>query len=230
MTIFTLAEVEERSTIDRPLFILKDKVYDLTDFVDSHPGGNILLDYHGKDISNIFFSDEIHSHSDSAVSILSDFYIGKLFSSSNSDSNEEKIRSFIDISKPIVYQVWKMNIRKEDYLRQVHIPRHHHELVPFFETPFLEIFTWNPWWLIPGWTIPSSIACFHGALSFFSAEKTISLFIFGYFLWFLMEYCLHRFLFHIDKYLPDNRVAISIHFLFHGVHHFLPMERYHFTL
>jgi 4-hydroxysphinganine ceramide fatty acyl 2-hydroxylase len=37
---------------------------------------------------------------------------------------------------------------------------------------------------------------------------------------------MHRFLFHVDEWLPDNRWALAAHFLLHGVHHYLPTDRY----
>jgi 4-hydroxysphinganine ceramide fatty acyl 2-hydroxylase len=37
---------------------------------------------------------------------------------------------------------------------------------------------------------------------------------------------MHRFLFHVDKWLPDNRWFLTLHFLLHGVHHYLPTDRY----
>ena len=48
----------------------------------------------------------------------------------------------------------------------------------------------------------------------------------GNFLWTLLEYMLHRFLFHIDELLPDHPMAILLHFLLHGIHHYVPMDRY----
>lgn len=45
----------------------------------------------------------------------------------------------------------------------------------------------------------------------------------GCLLWTLLEYGFHRFVFHIDYYLPDHRAAIFLHFMMHGIHHFLPM-------
>ena len=27
------------------------------------------------------------------------------------------------------------------------------------------------------------------------------------------------------RYLPDNRVGITLHFLLHGIHHYVPMDR-----
>lgn len=39
-----------------------------------------------------------------------------------------------------------------------------------------------------------------------------------------IEYTLHRFIFHSDKFLPDSRVARYIHFFAHGIHHMLPND------
>ena len=33
----------------------------------------------------------------------------------------------------------------------------------------------------------------------------------------------------IDRSLPDNRLAITTHFLLHGLHHYLPMDKYRIT-
>jgi len=48
----------------------------------------------------------------------------------------------------------------------------------------------------------------------------------GSFIWTLVEYGMHRFLFHIDQWLPDNRWFLTAHFLLHGVHHYLPTDRF----
>ncbi len=37
---------------------------------------------------------------------------------------------------------------------------------------------------------------------------------------------LHRFLFHMDSFMPHYSIFCFMHFLFHGVHHLLPMDRY----
>jgi 4-hydroxysphinganine ceramide fatty acyl 2-hydroxylase len=52
-----------------------------------------------------------------------------------------------------------------------------------------------------------------------------SSFALGCVVWTILEYTLHRFLFHLDYYLPDNGVAITLHFLLHGIHHYLPMDK-----
>ena len=54
---------------------------------------------------------------------------------------------------------------------------------------------------------------------------TAAYWILGLGIWTIVEYGLHRCLFHLDNYLPDNRVGITLHFLLHGIHHYLPMDR-----
>jgi 4-hydroxysphinganine ceramide fatty acyl 2-hydroxylase len=55
--------------------------------------------------------------------------------------------------------------------------------------------------------------------------STLICFFVGNVVWTILEYTLHRFLFHIDHYLPDANWALMLHFLLHGIHHYLPMDR-----
>ena len=55
--------------------------------------------------------------------------------------------------------------------------------------------------------------------------STMICFFAGNIIWTILEYTLHRFLFHIDYYLPDANWALMLHFLLHGIHHYLPMDR-----
>jgi 4-hydroxysphinganine ceramide fatty acyl 2-hydroxylase len=51
-------------------------------------------------------------------------------------------------------------------------------------------------------------------------------FIVGLFMWTFMEYFLHRFAFHSeDKWLPKGNTAMTLHFMFHGIHHAFPMDK-----
>jgi 4-hydroxysphinganine ceramide fatty acyl 2-hydroxylase len=34
----------------------------------------------------------------------------------------------------------------------------------------------------------------------------------------------------LDSHLPDNRVGITLHFLLHGIHHYLPMDKYRLVM
>jgi 4-hydroxysphinganine ceramide fatty acyl 2-hydroxylase len=34
----------------------------------------------------------------------------------------------------------------------------------------------------------------------------------------------------VSRYLPDNRVGLTLHFLLHGIHHYLPMDKYRLVM
>lgn len=50
---------------------------------------------------------------------------------------------------------------------------------------------------------------------------TMALFALGFMAWQLMEYVIHRWIFHT---IPQNYWGITAHFLFHGCHHKFPMD------
>ncbi|KAF9918252.1 fatty acid alpha-hydroxylase [Lobosporangium transversale] len=142
-----------------------------------------------------------------------------------------KKEKFLDLSKPLLYQLWKANYPKDFYMKQVHIPRHLPYSARVFESDFLEVFSRTPWWLVPilwlpvvalmlSWAIQGGEEA--GALS---VEKAGSTFLAGVMTWTLAEYSIHRFLFHVDDLLPDSTYSNVAHFLLHGIHHYLPMDR-----
>jgi 4-hydroxysphinganine ceramide fatty acyl 2-hydroxylase len=47
----------------------------------------------------------------------------------------------------------------------------------------------------------------------------------GIMIWTLLEYIIHRFIFHADENIPDHPLSLQLHFLLHGVHHKVPMDR-----
>lgn len=59
-----------------------------------------------------------------------------------------------------------------------------------------------------------------------AVAKVMVCFLAGNVLWTLLEYVLHRFLFHIDEWLPDRPFFMMLHFLLHGIHHYMPMDRF----
>lgn len=55
-----------------------------------------------------------------------------------------------------------------------------------------------------------------------SILETIAHYVAGLFMWTFMEYVLHRYVFHIDKYFPKMK---RFHYIVHGVHHDDPRDR-----
>ncbi|KAI8922696.1 hypothetical protein BC831DRAFT_404689 [Entophlyctis helioformis] len=232
---FRLAEVAEHHTAKSLWIIVDAKVYDITNFIFDHPGGEeILLQYGGQDVTAVMQDAAEHVHSDSAYDMLEPFFIGNLSKAdvalaaadaSKRRENAVKETPFIDITKPMLSQVWNSTWTKEHYLKMVHIPRHCHESAPMFGSPLLEVFTKTFWWGVPLFWSPIITYCIMTASRTIAVPQVAASFLGGIFAWTLIEYSLHRFLFHIDDLLPSHPVAFTAHFLLHGIHHYLPMDK-----
>jgi 4-hydroxysphinganine ceramide fatty acyl 2-hydroxylase len=175
------------------------------------------------------------------------------FHPENTDTLSDFTRNrFLDLGKPLLLQVWRANFSKEFYLEQVHQPRHVKDSARLFGPDILEMFTRTSWYVVPmvwgpitmflatlsimqfsdssitgqqllkGMSNPTAIV---NTLSSTSFAKFVPCFLLGNLIWTLLEYGLHRFLFHIDDVLPDANWALVLHFLLHGIHHYLPMDR-----
>ncbi|KAG9299220.1 hypothetical protein G9A89_013868 [Geosiphon pyriformis] len=73
---YTLNEVSSHRTKSSLYIAVHGKVYDVTNFIDEHPGGEeVLLDEGGKDATEAF--DDV-GHSEEAYEILKRHYIGEL--------------------------------------------------------------------------------------------------------------------------------------------------------
>ncbi|EEB09043.1 cytochrome b5 [Schizosaccharomyces japonicus yFS275] len=72
----TVEEVMKHNTKDDLYMVIRDNVYDVTKFIDSHPGGEeVLIDVAGRDATGSF---EDVGHSEDAQDILKGLFVGKL--------------------------------------------------------------------------------------------------------------------------------------------------------
>ncbi|KDN37932.1 putative SCS7-required for hydroxylation of ceramide [Tilletiaria anomala UBC 951] len=288
LRVFNADQVSKHDRLEDVWVVHKGKVYDVTDFVLDHPGGDdLVMRYAGKDMGDIMDDIVEHVHSDSAYELLEEHLIGKIattdeekamaasaaeggaafsgkpqeivitedFKPTDTDlSSDFKKTQFLDLSRPLIMQVWNAKFSKEFYLEQVHSPRHLKEPARLLGPWYLEIFTRTSWYVPAMVWLPISAALFSRSLQQFShltvpangfdfravaeaahrnadkitiqaTSQTLSCFILGIFIWTLLEYSLHRFLFHIDDLLPDRPFFLMLHFLLHGIHHYLPMDR-----
>ncbi|GME96253.1 unnamed protein product [Ambrosiozyma monospora] len=132
---------------------------------------------------------------------------------------------FLDLDKPLIMQVLRGNFTREFYIDQIHRPRHYGKgSAPLFGN-FLEPLSVTPWYVVPTLWTPCALYVFSIALRNMNTIGAFAFYALGLFVWTLIEYCLHRFLFHLDNNLPENNIAFTLHFLMHGVHHYLPMDR-----
>lgn len=73
---YTLNEIQQHNLLEDCWMVIFDKVYNITEFVNEHPGGDfILLEYAGRDATHPFLSSR---HGSSAYKMLDRYWIGIL--------------------------------------------------------------------------------------------------------------------------------------------------------
>ena len=251
-------DVESHKTAQSCYVTIGTKVFDVTEFLEDHPGGaDLILEYGGKDVSEIMGDEISHSHSETAYEILDAHLIGfvakeKIMNvameidgadnivplppnskgmeelqkrgaangvatgpvyantgmSSAADLSKEtdyntdyKTHEFLDLNKPLLMQVWRGGFSKKFYLEQVHRPRHYRggASAPLFGN-FLEPLSLTPWWVVPLIWLPCVA---YGTLTAYKnlngVIDTSLYWLTGLAVWTIIEYGMHRGLFHMDE-------------------------------
>ncbi|XP_050574298.1 fatty acid 2-hydroxylase isoform X1 [Bombus affinis] len=205
----------ENKQNDDFLINYQNQCYNIQKFLRYHPGGSKILRYFkNRSLEKAF---EEFPHSQAAFHLLQDFTL-----------NEEKYQKYenlIDWDKAILGQVGSLG---HHYWEWVNLPVYRD--IKLFKSNILESLTITPWYLIPIVWIPMSLYFFYNGLARIAAINTestvfepLTSFIFGIFIWTMLEYVLHREIFHYKP--PDNsKLLITLHFLLHGVHHKAPFD------
>lgn len=252
------ADVASHNTSKSCYVTVGANVYDVTDFIDDHPGGgDLILEHGGKDVTDIMQDEISHKHSDAAYEILNDNLIGfvateaivdaavagdkpddivplmpnangiktikangaakefqdrQIFQTTGLASAEDLTKEtdetadyathhFLDLRKPLLMQVWNGGFSRDFYLEQVHRPRYYKkgESAPLFGN-FLEPLSKTVWWVVPlVWLPPVGYGSYTAYNGLPSAFITATYWLVGLALWTLIEYGMHRGLFHVDK-------------------------------
>ncbi|XP_059668012.1 dihydroceramide fatty acyl 2-hydroxylase FAH1-like [Cornus florida] len=125
----------------------------------------------------------------------------------------------VDLNKPLVSQVGHLG---EAYEEWVHRPIVTKESPRFFASDVLEFLTLTVWWAVPLIWLP--VVCWFVStavqMGFPSRQVAVTM-VCGIFVWTLLEYSLHRFLFHIKT---KTYWGNTMHYLLHGCHHKHPMD------
>ncbi|KAF7721958.1 hypothetical protein EC973_003896 [Apophysomyces ossiformis] len=88
MPVYTLEDVAKHNTKDDLWMVIHNKVYNLTEFTQEHPGGEeAIYDEAGRDATEPF---EDIGHSDEAREMLEKYYIGDLNVQSSKSADECK--------------------------------------------------------------------------------------------------------------------------------------------
>ncbi|KAM4573917.1 fatty acid 2-hydroxylase [Odontesthes bonariensis] len=144
-------------------------------------------------------------------------------------------KDLVDWQKPLAWQVGYLG---EKYDAWVHQPVD--RPIRLFGNPFMEASTKTSWYWVPVVWLPIVFyLCWHCYSSLAQGTTRIALtsgfsipmhkymflvlFSLGWFLWTFIEYCIHRFVFHM-KPPAHNYYLITLHFLLHGQHHKSPFD------
>jgi len=99
--ILTRAEVKEHNNSGSAWLILDDRVYDITKFLDEHPGGEeVLLEQAGEDGTEAF---EDVGHSSDARQMRDQFLIGELCEEDKKSKKVSKQTPQVKVDQSIVF-------------------------------------------------------------------------------------------------------------------------------
>lgn len=254
---FAVADVETHNSAKSCYVTLGSKVFDVTAFVDDHPGGgDLILEHAGQDVAAAMRDEISHAHTEAAYEILDEYHIGFVEPSPSSSSDAARIAAkkkdvgavgaggfaapatphpatgmsreedllvetdfakdyqthkFLDLNRPLLMQLWNSGFSKEFYLEQIHRPRHYRggDSAPLFGN-FLEPLSKTAWYVVPSLWLPFvAYGTVVGFAGLGNPPVAVAYWLTGLFLWTLIEYLLHRFLFHIDKCV-DCRFALPV--------------------
>ncbi|XP_058056773.1 uncharacterized protein LOC131208138 [Anopheles bellator] len=145
---------------------------------------------------------------------------------------DDSMEHLVDWRKPMLFQIHKMGPQYAEWVNKP-VDRELRLLGP----SWLENMTKTPWWIVPAFWIPAIGYIIHIGSQDLATERrfseatqsfrTVELYlhlVIGSIVWTLLEYSLHRWVFHLDpKY---NRYLQTFHFLIHGQHHKVPFDPY----
>ncbi|NXT54462.1 FA2H hydroxylase, partial [Pluvianellus socialis] len=143
----------------------------------------------------------------------------------------------VDWRKPLLWQVGYLGEKYDEWVHQPvdrPIRLFHSDILEYLsKTAWYVVFmVWAPVVLYLSWVSYASLAQGNTRLfSSFTTEYSIPvhkyyfpfIFLLGMFLWSLLEYLFHRFVFHM-KPPASNYYLITLHFLLHGQHHKSPFD------
>jgi len=79
--LIPIGEISQHNSSEDCWLAINGKVYDVTDYIPSHPAGNTILEGCGTDATELYETRPMGSgtpHSEDARELLNDYYIGDL--------------------------------------------------------------------------------------------------------------------------------------------------------
>jgi len=218
MIEYDMDEVRKHDSEGDAWLVVDGFVHDITPFMEEHPGGkDIMLERLGTDFSTSFVDDMIHTHGTTAYNMLAKYRIGVLNKASTIDkTSDESLTKLVDVNKAILPQIPKLGGK---YAPWIHTQMGLKEIIIFDN--ILENFSRYPWWYI--FIMWPPFIAYAMNISFRSAGllKSPFMFVTGCLSWAIIEYIMHRFVFHMQT---KTTFWNQFHFFAHGIHHMTPND------
>lgn len=114
---YTIKDIENS---DKLLCYYKNNVYDLTEYVSEHPGGNIILNAKGKNLETIWsdYGYEWHNNNNKVISLLEKYKIGVL----NNQENFSNQNTAYDNLKKIDFKLLFNSKKRRNYAKLENLP------------------------------------------------------------------------------------------------------------
>lgn len=213
--------------------INKGSVFDVTVFLESHPGGaDILLDKLGADVTSVMegVDGKLHTHSAFAYKLLAKYKIGELVDKEEGDVaidgniDPDTGETLVKWDQPILHQVGMLGVKYDRWIHSFPTTDH---TVKMFANDTIENMTKCPWYIPLFFWIPIIIAESVHYVYLIDGLRNLNVLLIaamatiGAVCWLLFEYTLHRFVFHMET---TGYLANIVHFIIHGHHHITPMD------
>ncbi|CDW71718.1 fatty acid hydroxylase family protein [Stylonychia lemnae] len=252
----SIEEVQNLGESDKnlKLIVFGKKVFNINSYIEIHPGGSQILEqYLNCEIDEPFNET---GHTVQAKQLFNEIpLIGFLKNEpqnsiqqhdSKIPANEAKdfrlnreiegLNGYVitrkqwnpDYEKGLIWQLWKAELSIDQYLAFIEEPKallNRKGHIKMYDNKLLQLGVQVHWsHAIFGWLSLILYNVWQAQLSI--TDQVLSL-IFGFMIWTITEYCLHRFVFHFEKiWAPPTRVFQIFNFITHGMHHAFPNETY----
>jgi 4-hydroxysphinganine ceramide fatty acyl 2-hydroxylase len=234
LTPYTTEQVLTHNKVSDAWVILNGWVLDITYFFPLHPGGaNILYPYLGQDVTSMIKDEKTHVHSMAAYNLLKKFRIGYIQGVVKENDvknaiNETKLPEDygIDLNRGLVWQTALLGERYDEFIQKTFlIPEQ--KTLKYFDNTVLEFFSKSPWYTVPILWIPLLLIQLVLAVKVGVSWMGLPMYLLiGGLSWCLLEYTLHRFIFHMKTKSFGMNI---LHFCLHGYHHIAPMDPFRLT-
>ncbi|XP_033326963.2 fatty acid 2-hydroxylase [Megalopta genalis] len=212
-------EADQRSVeTEADAFLVKyrDRFYNIREFLRYHPGGKRVLDHFENRSLDKAFTE--NPHSKAAHHLFEDFKV-------EAKEKYQEYEDLIDWDASILGQVGDLGDR---YWEWVNLPVNRE--IRIFKSSLLESVSITPWYLVPIVWVPvfiyflcHGVATMAGHYTGHALADAFVSYAFGILLWTILEYVLHRKLFHF-KPPATSKLLICMHFILHGIHHKAPFD------